>query len=138
MRNRFLAALATVVVAGGTLVAASTASSAASLPPCTTYKQVSYGSSMRMVPVNNGSTNCYLVNGNQGKGVWALQMALKKCNYKYNLTADSSFGRITETAVTQLQRKKGITADGDYGSQTRSKMSFYGGEVSTGPICNKA
>ena len=51
--------------------------------------------------------------GDKGEGVRALQNALIKNGYalpKYG--ADASFGGETETAVKELQRKKGFTVDG--------------------------
>lgn len=139
--RKIFASLAVAALAAGTLVGAATAGSAASDPVCSKYISKGTGSTKRFVPASSGgSIDCYLVRGNYGDGVWALQSALRYCNYKFStLATDRSFGPKTEDAVTAFQiNKKTIKVDGDYGRETRGVMSFYGGFISVGPLCYQA
>lgn len=70
------------------------------------------------------SSDCFLVIGDSGSGVGALQAALKQCNGQSGLVVDHSFGKQTKAAVEAVQRAHGITADGGYGNQTRGVMSW--------------
>jgi peptidoglycan hydrolase-like protein with peptidoglycan-binding domain len=76
------------------------------------------------LPAHNGSSDCFLVNGDSGPGVGVLQAALKICNGQSGLKVDSRFGPLTQAAVTAVQRAHGITADGGYGNQTRGVMRW--------------
>lgn len=136
MKNKILASLGVVLLAGGTLVGTASASTAAGTPVCTTYTARGNSDTLRFVPsTGDGTLSCYLAKGSTGKGVWALQMALSKCNEHFKLEVDKVFGDVTKAAVIELQRKNNITVDGVYGAETRRVMAFYGGANSNGTIC---
>ena len=80
--------------------------------------------------------NPYGVASNQGnytarngtmwsKGVKAIQWALNDMGYNAG-TIDGGYGYATAQAVSRFQRAEGISADGDYGPQTREKMKLRG------------
>ena len=55
--------------------------------------------------------------GNQGDEVADLQMLLNS-KFGYDLEVDGNFGKATETAVKDFQKKHGLTADGVVGKKT--------------------
>lgn len=55
--------------------------------------------------------------GNQGDEVADLQMLLNS-KYGYDLEVDGNFGKATESAVKDFQKKHGLTADGVVGPKT--------------------
>ena len=55
--------------------------------------------------------------GNQGDEVADLQMILNS-KFGYELEVDGNFGKATETAVKDFQKKHGLTADGAVGKKT--------------------
>lgn len=55
--------------------------------------------------------------GNQGDGVADLQMLLNS-KFGYDLEVDGNFGKATEAAVKDFQKKHGLTADGVVGVKT--------------------
>lgn len=55
--------------------------------------------------------------GNQGDEVADLQMLLNS-KFGYELDVDGNFGKATETAVKDFQKKHGLTADGAVGRKT--------------------
>ena len=80
--------------------------------------------------------NPYGVASNQGNytarngtmwssGVKAIQWALNDMGYNAG-TIDGGYGYTTAQAVSRFQRAEGISADGDYGPQTREKMKLRG------------
>ena len=80
--------------------------------------------------------NPYGVASNQGNytarngtmwssGVKAIQWALNDMGYDAG-TIDGGYGYATAQAVSRFQRAEGISADGDYGPQTREKMKLRG------------
>ena len=54
--------------------------------------------------------------GSSGTEVKKMQQALKALGY--NVSADGSYGALTQMAVTQFQKRNGLTADGVAGSAT--------------------
>ena len=60
--------------------------------------------------------------GDNGDDVRAAQQALILAGY--GLTADGKYGRGTERAVKEFQRKSGLTADGAVGPQTRLELQL--------------
>lgn len=58
----------------------------------------------------------YLLNGDKGNAVKALQTKLNQAGYK--LVADGHFGQLTENAVKALQKDNKIKVDGVAGQQT--------------------
>lgn len=54
--------------------------------------------------------------GDKGDDVKALQELLNKIGY--DLTVDGDYGRGTQNAVRDFQRKNGLSADGNFGPQT--------------------
>ena len=60
--------------------------------------------------------------GDEGEDVRNAQKALAKAGYK--VEADAKFGKSTQTAVEELQRKSGIEVDGAIGPKTRDKLAI--------------
>jgi peptidoglycan hydrolase-like protein with peptidoglycan-binding domain len=99
-----------------------------------------------MLPVSSAkSENCYLVSGNNGSGVTALQNALAFTNYDlrrglweyagllnggspylsaHNWGIDGKFGTNTYKALRAFQEDARIGVDGKYGNETYSKLEF--------------
>jgi peptidoglycan hydrolase-like protein with peptidoglycan-binding domain len=55
--------------------------------------------------------------GSSGEAVWAVQYLLEH-KHGYGLSADGSFGNITDAAVRDLQKVYGLTVDGVVGKKT--------------------
>jgi len=70
--------------------------------------------------------------GAKGPEVEAIQEALKKRGL-YSGPVDGVFGGGTESAVKVFQRKAGLTADGEVGPQTWSRLFAPAGGGKTGP-----
>jgi hypothetical protein len=72
------------------------------------------------LPTFNRNPNCILGQGNTGKAVQVLQIALARCNNADlgSSGADGIYGPITRNIVLFIQAANGITADGVYGPQT--------------------
>lgn len=58
--------------------------------------------------------------GNRGEGVMWIQWMLN--NAGYNLVVDGIYGKKTQAAVTDFQKKQGLTIDGICGKQTRTRL----------------
>ena len=65
----------------------------------------------------------WLQRGDRGPKVVQLQEALKSRGY--NLTSDGKFGRITEAALMDFQRKQGLPANGMVGPKTAAYLIFF-------------
>ena len=65
-----------------------------------------------------------LKKGAKGAEVKALQMKLHYLGLLTAAEVDSDFGSITERAVIQYQRSKGLDADGKVGTQTATKLGL--------------
>ena len=61
--------------------------------------------------------------GSAGNGVRWLQWWLKL--WGYDVTVDGGYGTKTEAAVRDLQKKRGLTADGIAGEKTRKALKGY-------------
>ncbi|MEU4387214.1 peptidoglycan-binding domain-containing protein [Promicromonospora sp. NPDC023805] len=71
------------------------------------------------------SSDCYLVKGlSRRDSVESLQRTLNRC-YGENLVPDGIFGDRTEGALWRAQVEEGITADGEYGPQTRDALAWH-------------
>ncbi len=68
--------------------------------------------------------------GSSGTEVKKLQQALKALGY--NVSADGSYGALTQMAVTQFQKRNGLTADGVAGSATL-KLLYSGNAKEADP-----
>lgn len=68
--------------------------------------------------------------GSSGTEVKKMQQALKALGY--NVSADGSYGALTQMAVTQFQKRNGLTADGVAGSATL-KLLYSGNAKEAGP-----
>ena len=75
-----------------------------------------------------GVLPCSLVWGDAGPGTLALQWALNDCYLapagKALLSDDAAFGQLTFNALKFAQSKAGITADGQFGPQSRASLKF--------------
>ncbi|MEU5674291.1 peptidoglycan-binding domain-containing protein [Micromonospora sp. NPDC047753] len=128
--KRLAALLALLVtVLAGTLVAASPAH-ARSQPECESYDVVSNQAGYQVAaPVGKyGVLPCSLVWGDGGPGTAALQWALNDCYLapagKVLLSDDAAFGQLTFNALKFAQSKAGISADGQFGPQSRASLKF--------------
>lgn len=89
------------------------------------------------IPVNRGSTNCLLGQGNRQGGVRTLQLALNACYLPYldhALQLDGAYGPDTQKAVKVVQRRAGIRQDGIYGPQTARAMKWPFGRNASPPV----
>ena len=68
--------------------------------------------------------------GSSGTEVKKMQQALKALGY--NVSADGSYGTLTQMAVTQFQKRNGLTADGVAGSATL-KLLYSGNAKEADP-----
>ncbi len=125
--KKLTSALAVIALASAALTGLATASSATANTPCTNVTVFGSGQFKRAVPTTaGGSSDCYLVQGNTGNGVRALQRALVYCEgYSVGTSGvDGSFGQATRTALTSFQSGMPIATDGQYGNQTRNWIKF--------------
>lgn len=76
-----------------------------------------------------GTLSC----GSTGSEVKKMQQALKALGY--NVSADGSYGALTQMAVTQFQKRNGLTADGVAGSATL-KLLYSGSAKEADPSDN--
>ncbi len=143
MKRKICALITTMLLAAGILTGAATAGSAATAKtPCTTQKVFGSGQFARYVPVTaSGSSDCYLIQGNQGNGVRALQRALLFCERRDigKAGVDGVFGASTKSAVSAFQGSVNLTRDGEYGNNTRNRIWFV--STATNPTglywCNR-
>ncbi|NMO53752.1 peptidoglycan-binding protein [Actinoplanes sp. TBRC 11911] len=105
---------------------------------CTKAAQFRSGAyEAQYVPVTaSGSTNCGLSRGNNSTAVWGLQNNLNIC-YNRSLVPDGDFGTNTYNALVYAQGVMGAGKDGQFGPETRSKMSMYFALSGTTPLCIK-
>ena len=75
------------------------------------------------IPAYNGNVDCYMNKGAQSKAVSALQTTLNKC-YGRSLDVDGIFGNDTRNALIHAQGEENISADGGYGTQTRTNIEW--------------
>ena len=75
---------------------------------------------------SGGSSVCWLAQGDISSAVTALQHALILCRHEGApvISADGNFGPATKNALRYEQTADGITADGVYGSQSRTHMGW--------------
>ncbi len=93
---------------------------------CDHYEGVPAGTGTAWLPSSpKTSTGCYLRYPDKNTGVYALQVSLNQC-YGKSLLEDGYLGRVTETALKQVQAKIGTTVDGVYGPVTRDLMLHAG------------
>ncbi len=76
------------------------------------YKKIS-------TPISNHPTKTLKL-GDKGEAVKELQRLLINKNYK--LTPDGDFGKMTETAVKDFQKKNQLTVDGIVGEKSFGKL----------------
>jgi Putative peptidoglycan binding domain len=100
------------------------AAPAQALPTCNTATFNGDLSHYWYWPTADGNPNCVMGRGNRGVAVERLQINLNQC-YWAGLVVDGIYGAATERAVRNAQVADGATADGVYGPETRSKMSWY-------------
>lgn len=106
--------------------------------PCTTSASFGAGISLKRVPISSaGSRDCYLVQGNTGGGVSALQTALLYCEgYYIGPGVDGVFGSNTKAGLKNFQLAKGLVVDGEYGNQTHNAIRFSN-TIGGAQYCNK-
>ena len=71
-----------------------------------------------------GTTTCTLRRGANNNAVYELQIALSDCYGQNTGGFDGDFGPSTETALRNVQRSLGLSADGVYGPNTRDAMKW--------------
>lgn len=76
------------------------------------------------------STTKVLRRGSQGAAVTALQQRLRRLGY-FDGPVTGFFGRLTEGAVTQFQRQKGLSADGVVGPKTYAALGTASGQTTS-------
>ncbi|MFJ8935071.1 peptidoglycan-binding protein [Streptomyces sp. NPDC102365] len=69
--------------------------------------------------------------GTSNTSVRAPRKNLNSC-YGYKLATGGVFGELTESALITVRKKVGVTADGDYGPDTRNAMVWADYSVETG------
>lgn len=69
------------------------------------------------------TANCWMDYGSTGSGVSWLQFTLNSC-YGFNLATDGDFGPATRDALATAQGRENISADGQYGTQSRQYLKF--------------
>ena len=74
-----------------------------------------------------------LKKGSKGNDVKTLQQALNKA-LGTNLAVDGQFGKKTQAAVKQFQKKYGLTVDGVVGKQTLTKLASLTGTKTTSKV----
>lgn len=97
-----------------------------------TVKGSSGGSSKSSSSPSTSSLNGnrILKNGANGTDVSALQSALNSLGY--NLSVDGKYGSKTQAAVSDYQKKNGLSADGIVGVQTYSSLNNALAKINTG------
>lgn len=88
----------------------------------------------------SGSSFTVLRKGSTGSSVKTMQQMLITCGYSCGASGvDGDFGSATEAAVIAFQKAAGIIADGEYGSQTKSKLTtaYNKKTASTGTDLNR-
>ncbi|MGY0070330.1 peptidoglycan-binding domain-containing protein [Streptomyces sp. QTS137] len=129
----FLAGLVSGALAGAP------SATAADYLPCTTgkylYNKVTNPTSYKYVPYAGTSNHCWLKSGMSNTAVRALQKNLNNC-YGKNLALDGVFGSLTKSALVSVQKKVGVTADGEYGPNTRNAMVWANYSMETGAKIN--
>jgi hypothetical protein len=112
-----------------------------SLPACDGIVVVSTAGGSASVPGEGGifssdSARCTLREGGGGDGdaIALLQTALAQCNGQ-SVVVDGDFGPQTTSALQQVQRANGLTADGVYGPATLQAMRWPGAATSGDAGC---
>ena len=94
--------------------------------PVTHNKVALYASRLRLdtaKPLGGLLTDRTVRRGDEGDDVTNVQKALNGKGYA-SIVADGKFGRGTETAVKDFQRKSGLEADGAVGPATRKALGI--------------
>ncbi|WP_413092697.1 peptidoglycan-binding domain-containing protein [Streptomyces phaeochromogenes] len=80
--------------------------------------------------------NCYVIQGNQGEDVRAIQRSLHWCYGKTGVAVDGIFGSITFNALKDVQSDLGLVPDGEYGDFTSRKLRWPLYKATTGERVN--
>lgn len=137
----FAAAGVLLTVFTGSALAVAPSAAAAAQDPCgfgaTLYNNVTNPTSYKYLPwtVADNTGNCWLDRGMSNSAVTALQKNLNSC-YGYKLATDGIFGSATESALTAVQKRVGVAADGDYGPKTSNAMVWANYSLETGKRIN--
>ncbi|MFC0850134.1 peptidoglycan-binding protein [Streptomyces noboritoensis] len=71
-----------------------------------------------------GTYSCTLRRGVKNDAVYELQVTLNECYGQNTGGFDGDFGPSTETALRNVQRSLGLSADGVYGPNTRDGLKW--------------
>ena len=133
MIGRLAGSLIVAVGLATAAVAPATSAGAASVPQCTTSRNVAAlggGPLIVMPATSSGNTNCWLAQGDVSYGVRALQLALRYCWGFTSVAVDRNYGPKTKAAVTEVQNEArangtNISVDGIYGPQTKMAIAVF-------------
>jgi zinc D-Ala-D-Ala carboxypeptidase len=137
MKALVASAAGVATVAAMALLPAATAS-AATTPWCNTSKVIQN----MIIPYYSvtKTDNCELgtfVGSSRKPAVMTLQGAMNNCfgpsvlGKVYPLVVDGIFGTNTETALVAVQKKIGVSPDGEYGPMTRKAMHWENADSGT-------
>ena len=117
------------MLAFGAVAVPAGAANAATVPCMYLENTVGYPYATRIPATTDGirTVPCYLAQGMKdtasGGPIRELNFALQRCNLQSPLIL-GTYGSSTVTAVKNVQKLAGITADGVYGPQTRAAMKW--------------
>lgn len=99
------------------------------------YRNYPWTNVLRYTGGNNASatTKNYLEIGDSGSDVKTMQTMLIKVGYSCGkFGADGDFGSDTDSALRKFQKDKGLTVDGQYGTNSKAKLTaLYNKKVGT-------
>ncbi len=99
------------------------------------YRNYPWTNVLRYTGRNSASaaTKNYLEKGDSGSEVSTMQKMLIKVGYSCGATgADGDFGSDTDSALRKFQKDNGLTVDGQYGTNSKAKLTaLYNKKVGT-------
>ena len=96
----------------------------------TTSRKTETKNSKQNKSQSSGSSNGTCAPGDSGSAVRKVQQRLKKLGY-YTGKVDGDYGKGTQTAVKNFQKRNGLTANGKVNSKTLAKLNSSGAKKAT-------